>query len=89
MANHKSAEKRNRQRIKRTTRGRAVKTRVRRVVRQAQLALESGSKDAAELVALASKLLDRAAAKHVVPEERASRLKSRLALHLNKVSAKS
>ena len=89
MANHKSAEKRNRQRVKRTTRSRAVKTRVRRVVRQAQLAVAQGSSDAAQLVALASKLLDRAAAKHVVPHERASRLKSRLALHLNKVAAKS
>jgi small subunit ribosomal protein S20 len=86
MANHKSAEKRNRQRVKRTVRARGVKTRVRRAVRLAQLALEQGSKDAGELVAVAAKMLDRAAAKNVVPPERAARLKSRMTLHLNKIS---
>jgi small subunit ribosomal protein S20 len=88
MANHKSAEKRNRQRIKRTVRGRAVKTRVNRIVRKAQLALIQGSSDAAQLVALAAQLLDRAASKSVVPAGRASRLKSRMAKHLHQNSKK-
>jgi small subunit ribosomal protein S20 len=86
MANHKSAEKRNRQRVKRTLRARAVKTRVRRVLQQARVAVEQGSKDADQLVKLAEKLLDRAASKNVLPQKRASRLKSRLAQQLSKAS---
>jgi small subunit ribosomal protein S20 len=86
MANHKSAEKRNRQRAKRTLRARAVKTRVRRVLQQARVAVEQGSKDADQLVKLAEKLLDRAASKNVLPQKRASRLKSRLAQQLSKAS---
>ncbi len=84
MANHKSANKRNRQRNVRTVRNSAVKTHVRRVLKQAHIALESGAEDAAEQVKVASRLLDRAASKNTIPTKRASRLKSRLALRLNK-----
>jgi small subunit ribosomal protein S20 len=79
MANHKSAEKRNRQRITRTVRNRALRTRVRSALKAARSALAEGREDAASLVKSAQSLLDRAASKNVVPKNRASRLKSRLA----------
>jgi small subunit ribosomal protein S20 len=80
MANHKSAEKRNRQRVVRTVRGRAIRSRVRTAVKEARAALSEGRDDAAALVKKAHSLLDRAASKHVVPQNRAARLKSRLSL---------
>lgn len=84
MANHKSAEKRNRQRIVRTERGRAIRSRVRTALKAARLAISEGRDDAAALVVKAQSLLDRAASKNVVPKNRAARLKSRLALAGNK-----
>jgi small subunit ribosomal protein S20 len=92
MANHKSAEKRNRQRLVRTERSRALRSRMRSVLRQARDAIAEAvgapakSASAAELVRVASSLLDRAAAHAVLPKERASRLKSRLAIALHKSS---
>ena len=84
MANHASAEKRNRQRVNRTLRNRAVKTRVRRAVKEARLAIESGAANAAALVLEATSLLDRAVSRNALPSARGSRLKSRLAKQLAK-----
>ena len=84
MAHHKSAKKRNRQRIGRTARNRGVKTLVRRSVKNARLALAAEGTDAEAVVSRASSLLDRAASKNAVPKRRASRLKSRLARQLNR-----
>ena len=84
MANHKSAEKRNRQRITRTARARALRTRVRGALKIARLAIEEGKDDAPALVQGAQQLLDKAASKNVLPHKRANRLKSRLAKALNK-----
>ncbi|MEQ9325290.1 MAG: 30S ribosomal protein S20 [Polyangiaceae bacterium] len=84
MANHKSAEKRNRQRITRTDRAKALRTRVRGAIKQARLALDEGKDDAPALVQGAQTLLDKAASKNVLPPKRANRLKSRLAKALNK-----
>lgn len=83
MANHKSAAKRNRQRITRTARARALRARVRTALKKANTAIEAGE-DASALVLEASSLLDRAASKNVLPKKRASRLKSRLALRVNR-----
>lgn len=89
MATHASAEKRNRQRITRTERNSALKSYVRKALKQARDAIEQGSKDAAALVKEVHTLLDSAASKKVLPFQRASRLKSRLSLSLNaKKSAK-
>jgi small subunit ribosomal protein S20 len=85
MANHASAEKRNRQRIKRTARNRATKSELRTDVKKARLAIK-GSTDAAATVRAASGKLDRAAAKGTIPRKRASRLKSRLATALHKAT---
>jgi small subunit ribosomal protein S20 len=83
MANHASAEKRNRQRIKRTDRNRAMRSRVRGALKKARTAITGGDANAPELVRAAHALLDSAASKNVVPRGRADRLKSRLALALN------
>jgi small subunit ribosomal protein S20 len=89
MANHKSAKKRNRQRLVRTAHARSVRTRMRAVLKEARDAVLEGADNALALVSTASKLLDQAASKNVIPFKRASRLKSRLALHRNKGAASS
>ncbi len=86
MANHKSAEKRNRQRIARTVRNRGVRTRVRRVLKEARAAIDNGDDNAAALVKQATSLLDRAATKDAMPAKRASRLIGRLAVRFHKAS---
>lgn len=87
MANHKSAEKRNRQRITRTARHRSVRTRLRGLLAKAREAVDTGNDNAAELVRTTISFIDRAASKNAVPTGRASRLKSRLALRLHKATA--
>lgn len=88
MANHPSAEKRNRQRIKRTARNSSVSSTVRTAVKKARVAIAAGDKAAAgEAVSKASKLLARAASKGVVPDRTASRTTSRIQSHLSKLAA--
>jgi small subunit ribosomal protein S20 len=80
MANHPSAEKRNRQRVKRTVRNRAVKSRVRthvKDVRSAITAKDAKGAQAALLIATVS--IDKAASKGALPRKTASRTVSRLA----------
>ncbi|NUO51857.1 MAG: 30S ribosomal protein S20 [Polyangiaceae bacterium] len=78
MANHASAEKRNRQRITRTERNRAAKSALRTTLKRARAAAETGGDNAAALVREAESALDKASKKGVIPEGRASRLKGRL-----------
>jgi small subunit ribosomal protein S20 len=88
MANHPSAEKRNRQRIKRSARNNSVESTVRTAVKKARIALTSGDSAAAkDAVAKASKLLARAASKGVVHDRTASRATSRIQAHLGKHAA--
>ena len=82
MANHASAEKRNRQRIARTERNRSVKGAVRTLLKKARAALatpDAKTADSATAVAAAVKAVDRAASKGVVHPKTAARTKSRLA----------
>jgi len=82
MANHPSAEKRNRQRIRRTERNRSVKGAVRTLLKKARAALATAGAQAADTVgsvAAAIKAVDRAASKGVVHPKMAARAKSRLA----------
>ncbi len=81
MATHASAEKRNRQRLKKTARNRAAKSTLRTEVKKARGALS------ADAVKTASSALDRAASKGVIPAKRASRVKGRLAAALHKAGA--
>jgi small subunit ribosomal protein S20 len=82
MANHASAEKRNRERIVRTVRNRSIKGAVRTLLKKARAAITSGSAksaDTASAIAAAVKAVDRAASKGVVHPKMAARTKSRLA----------
>ncbi len=73
MANHKSAKKRARQDEKRRLRNRAVKSRMRKLVKSAR----EGSDP--EGLKKAESALRKAASHGVIPKRRASRLVSRLA----------
>ncbi len=86
MANHPSAQKRNRQRIKRTLRNRTVKSAVRTQVKTVREAI--GAKDAKAAkaaLAEATVTLDKAAAKGAMPKKAASRRLSRLAAQVHKL----
>jgi small subunit ribosomal protein S20 len=78
MANIKSAEKRNRQRLKAEAQNRIVRGSARTAVKKARLAIAGGDPNAAEAVRLAERALDRAATKGVIHPNNASRRKSRL-----------
>ncbi len=86
MANHPSAQKRNRQRLKRAARNRVIRTSLRTTLKQAHLALESGDKEqAASKAADAEKALARAASRGVIHKNNAARRTSRLAKALAKL----
>lgn len=86
MANHPSAEKRNRQRLKRTARNRVIRTSLRSVLKRARLALDSGDKEQATAeTAVAEKALARAASRGVIHKNNAARRTSRLVKALAKL----
>jgi small subunit ribosomal protein S20 len=85
MANHASAVKRNRQRLKKTSRNRATKSGLRTELKKARANVKAGA-GAAEQVKAAVSALDRAASKGIIPAKRASRVKGRLAAALHKAS---
>jgi len=87
VANHASAVKRNRQRLKKTSRNRAAKSALRTEVKKARAAVKDASKEAVVLVKAATSSLDRAASKGTIPAKRASRVKGRIARALHKASA--
>ena len=79
MANTKSAQKRNRQALKRRARNQAVRTQVKSAVKRAREAL--AAKDPAkaqEALRAAARTLDRAASKGVLHKKNASRRIARL-----------
>ena len=85
MANHPSAEKRNRQRIVRTERNRAAKSALRSTLKKARAAVTGG--DAAKAksgVGTAEKALAKAASKGVIHPRTAARTTSRIAKALAK-----
>ncbi|WP_300157441.1 30S ribosomal protein S20 [Solidesulfovibrio sp.] len=85
MANHKSAIKRHRQSLLARARNRAVKTRVRNVIKAVRVALTAGDAAAAETALLAAtKVLDKAATKKVIHWKTAARNISRLSTAVNK-----
>ncbi len=85
MANHPSAEKRNRQRIRRTERNRSVKAAMRTIVKKARVTLSTGTGETrTAAVGDAVKALDRAASKGIIHPKKASRTKSRLARQAHK-----
>ncbi len=79
MANTKSAQKRNRQALKRRARNQAVRTQVKSAVKRAREAL--AAKDPAkaqEVLRAAARTLDKAASKGVLHKKNASRRIARL-----------
>ncbi len=91
MANHASAVKRNRQRLKKTSRNRAAKSTLRTELKKARAAVAApgaaAAPTSAALVKEATSKLDRAASKGIIPAKRASRVKGRLAAALHKAAA--
>ncbi len=86
MANHPSAEKRNRQRLKRALRNRSVKSAVRTHVKNVRAAVEANDlKAAKEALARATVAIDKAATKGVLQHKTASRHVSRLSSQVHKL----
>jgi small subunit ribosomal protein S20 len=84
VANHPSAEKRNRQRVKRTIRNRSVKSAVRTLVKRVHAALEAKDKEkAAAALKSAVVALDKAASKGVIHVKASSRTVSRLSAQVH------
>ncbi len=87
MANHPSAEKRNRQRLVRAERNQAVRSSLRTAVKKARAAIASGDSATAKApVAAASIALAKAASKGVVHARAASRTTSRIQAALGKIA---
>lgn len=88
MANIKSAIKRIKITKIRTERNRMVKSAIKTAIKKFEAAVEQGNYDEAKaLLARASHLIDKAAAKGVIHKNNAARKKSRLAIKLNKTAA--
>ena len=79
MANNKSAEKRNRQALRRRMRNRFYRTRMRTAIKRVRLAVEEGNGELAkELLPTTLGLVDSTARKGVIHRNAAARTKSRL-----------
>jgi small subunit ribosomal protein S20 len=86
VANHPSAEKRNRQRIKRTNRNRVVASTVRTLVKRVRTALHAKDTAAAGVALKAATVaLDKASTKGVIHPKAASRTISRLSAQVHKL----
>lgn len=88
MANHKSAEKRARQRTKRNLRNKRVLGALRTQVKKARTTVDAKKKDAKDQVAAAVSQIDKAVTKGVMHKKTASRLVSRLAKRANAATTK-
>ena len=87
MANHPSAEKRNRQNIKRNDRNRAARTGVRSFVKKVRVAVAAGNKvEAKTALAEAVRKIDQAVGKGVYKRETGSRYVSRLSAQVSALS---
>ena len=88
MANHPSALKRHRQSEKRRLRNRAIKTRLRHLVRQVRAAVSTRDSDAAaKTLASAARALDKAVTKGVLHRNNAARRVARLARAVSQLQA--
>ena len=87
MANVASAEKRNRQRIKRRARNQFHLSTMRTYVKRVRTAIESKDGKVAEILKAAVSVIDKAAQKGVIDKKAASRKISRLTKALNTANA--
>lgn len=84
MANHPSAEKRNRQRLVKTARNRAINSTVRTLVKRVRTALQAKDQSAAAVALKAAIVgLDKASTKGAVHSKAASRTISRLSAQVH------
>ena len=89
MANIKSSEKANRQRIKRTARNTAQTTAMRTAIKKLRAGMGAKTaKDLGPLLKSAVRAIDQAASKGVIKKGTASRHVSRLTLAVGRASAK-
>lgn len=87
MANHKSALKRAGQNEIRRLRNKAVKTRVKSIVKDVRSAINENSiEGASRKMEEAKSIIDKAAKKGVITKKNAARKVSRLAKQINKIS---
>jgi len=88
MANTASAQKRNRQTVKRTERNQARKSRMRTFVKKVETAIAGGDKEAAAAALVAAQPeMQRAATKRVVHANTISRKLSRLSARVKALPA--
>ena len=87
MANHPSAEKRNRQNERRRTKNRIERSSFRTAMKKARSLAEQNQVEAAQAEAKkATRLLDKAVSHGVLKRQTASRYISRLQQHLNRAA---
>ncbi|EAI8157108.1 30S ribosomal protein S20 [Campylobacter upsaliensis] len=87
MANHKSAEKRARQTIKKTERNRFYKTRLKNITKAVREAAANNDKNAAnEAFKIANKSIHAMVSRGFLKKQTAARRVSRLALLINKIA---
>lgn len=87
MANHKSAEKRARQTIKKTERNRFYRTRLKNITKAVREAAAQNDKNAAsEALKIANKSIHAMVSRGFLKKQTASRRVSRLALLVNKIA---
>ena len=82
MANTRSAQKRNRQAMKRRARNLSIRNAVKTAVKKAREAVASGAPNAKDAVNNAKRMLDRAATRGVLHARNAGRRVARLAASL-------
>ena len=88
MANHKSAEKRNRQAQIRRLRNRINRSKMKNVVRSLNTAIDSGSvEEAKEALQVAVPVIAKTASKGTIHKKNASRKISRLTRRVNALEA--
>ncbi|EAI4326588.1 30S ribosomal protein S20 [Campylobacter upsaliensis] len=87
MANHKSAEKRARQTIKKTERNRFYRTRLKNITKAVREAATNNDKNAAnEAFKIANKSIHAMVSRGFLKKQTAARRVSRLALLINKIA---
>ena len=88
MANIKSAIKRHKQNLKARARNRAMKTRIKNVVKAVRTAVQNKNKEEAQTaLKSATSVLDKAATKKVIHKRNAARRISRLQQAVNAIEA--
>ncbi len=88
MPNHKSAEKRQRQNVKRRDINRGNRTRLRTEIKRLRAALEGGDREVIQTVYAATvSAIDKSVNKGALHRNAAARYKSRLTARVNELSA--